>query len=225
MSKPASTSKLPQRLIATRFTQRNQREVKGSDVPGVKRPKPRHVCSGCAKPIRPERTHCATCAIDGATERLVNAARIGHVAARSPEARAKHVASRAMARPCSAWDASRQPAWLTSEVFAQQIQPLLASISTSAIRSPIGVSRWYAGRIREGYRPHPRHWEALAQLVGWRGMATRAARPSGCSISVASVEFKEASNTKLSICTPPDNADVCAASWTFKSSMSIASRA
>lgn len=23
-----------------------------------------------------------------------------------------------------------------------------------------------AGRIREGYRPHPRHWEALAELVG-----------------------------------------------------------
>ena len=42
----------------------------------------------------------------------------------------------------------------------------LARISTSAIASRIGVSRWYAGRIREDYRPHPRHWEALAQLVG-----------------------------------------------------------
>ncbi len=28
------------------------------------------------------------------------------------------------------------------------------------------VSRWYAGRIRQGYRPHPRPWQALAQLVG-----------------------------------------------------------
>jgi len=27
------------------------------------------------------------------------------------------------------------------------------------------VSRWYAGRVREGYRPHPRHWQALAELV------------------------------------------------------------
>jgi len=50
-------------------------------------------------------------------------------------------------------------------VFSRQIQPLLADISTSAIRSRIGVSRWYAGRIREGYRPHPRHWLALAGLV------------------------------------------------------------
>jgi hypothetical protein len=51
-------------------------------------------------------------------------------------------------------------------VFSQQIQPLLADIPAAAIRSRIGVSRWYAGRIREGYRPHPRHWQALAELVG-----------------------------------------------------------
>ena len=28
-------------------------------------------------------------------------------------------------------------------------------------------SRWYVGRIREGYRPHPRHWLALAKLAGF----------------------------------------------------------
>ncbi|MGA3200340.1 MAG: hypothetical protein ABSD89_13200 [Halobacteriota archaeon] len=64
------------------------------------------------------------------------------------------------------WDASRQPGWLTSEVFVQQIQPLLANIPTAAIRSRLGVSRWYAGKIRQGYRPHPRHWQALAELAG-----------------------------------------------------------
>jgi hypothetical protein len=51
-------------------------------------------------------------------------------------------------------------------VFSQQIQPLLANIPTSAIRSRIGISRWHAGRIRQGYRPHPRHWQSLAKLVG-----------------------------------------------------------
>src|ERR1035437_1950786 len=70
------------------------------------------------------------------------------------------------AQAYSAWDTSRQPAWLTSEVFSKQIQPLLADISTSAIRSRIAVPRWYAGRIRQGYRPHPRHWRVLAELVG-----------------------------------------------------------
>jgi len=34
-----------------------------------------------------------------------------------------------------------------------------------AIRSQIVVSRWYADRIREGYQPHPRHWQALAKLA------------------------------------------------------------
>jgi len=84
-----------------------------------------------------------------------------------PEAPEKQLASHLRhVEVRSPWDASTQPTWLTSEVFSRQIQPLLASISTSAIRSRIGVSRWYAGRIREGYRPHPRHWLALAELVG-----------------------------------------------------------
>jgi hypothetical protein len=64
------------------------------------------------------------------------------------------------------WDASKKPAWLTREAFSQQIQPLLADTPTSTIRSGIDVSRWYAGRIRQGYCPHPRHWQALAKLVG-----------------------------------------------------------
>src|SRR5438876_8962574 len=99
--------------------------------------------------------HCAHCAISGATERFVNAARIGLVAAQNPEARVRHAESeRRHANARSAWDASSQPAWLTSDV------------STAAIRSNIGVSRWYAGRIRQGYRPHPRHWRALAPLAG-----------------------------------------------------------
>jgi hypothetical protein len=38
-------------------------------------------------------------------------------------------------------------------------------VHTIIIASRIEVSRWYAGRIREGYRPHPRHWEALAELA------------------------------------------------------------
>jgi hypothetical protein len=60
------------------------------------------------------------------------------------------------------------PAWLTPELFSQKIQPLLARVSTSVIRSRIDVSRWYASRIRQGSRPHPRHWGALAELVGLR---------------------------------------------------------
>jgi CRISPR-associated endonuclease Cas1 len=161
---------LQRKIPTTRLTQQHKREAKGA--PSLPRPiaPPRreNVCRGCGKTIEQRHTHCADCAIDGATERLVSAAKRGRVAARSPESRAKHSASRRQhAEACSAWDATSQPAWLTSEVFSQQIQPLLASVSTSAIRERIGISRWYAGRIRQGYRPHPRHWLALAELASF----------------------------------------------------------
>lgn len=64
------------------------------------------------------------------------------------------------------WTPSNQLKWLADDAYSNKIQPLLARMSNSAIASRIGVSRWYAGRIRQGHRPHPRHWQALATLVG-----------------------------------------------------------
>jgi len=156
-------------LPPTRLTQTHRREAKSAESALTSRaaPRPENLCHGCGEIIRDGRNHCANCSVTSATERLVNAACAGRVVAHSPEARAKQAISErrhANARAC--WDASSQPAWLTSELFSQQIQPLLAGVSTAAIRSTIGVSRWYAGRIRQGYRPHPRHWLALAQLAG-----------------------------------------------------------
>ncbi len=156
-------------LPPTRLTQSHRREAKGVSSPHTALAAPRleNFCWGCGKTIRDGRNHCANCAVTPATERFVNAARIGRVAARSPEARARHAESeRRHAKARASWDASSQPAWLTSEVYSQKIQPLLAGVSTSAIRSRIGVSRWYASRMRQGYRPHPRHWQVLAELVG-----------------------------------------------------------
>ena len=43
---------------------------------------------------------------------------------------------------------------------------MLAPMTNKAVASAIGVSKAFAGRIRRGYRPHPRHWLALAKLVG-----------------------------------------------------------
>ena len=130
-----------------------------------------HFCRGCGKKIANGRLNCASCAVEGATVRLAGAAKLGRAAAQSPQARAKHVASRKRhAQACSAWDESTQPDWLTSEVFSQQIQPLLAKTPTTAIRSRIGVSRRYAGRIRERYRPHPRHWLMPSAQVSFSDM-------------------------------------------------------
>jgi CRISPR-associated endonuclease Cas1 len=165
----------PSKLPPTRLTQNHRRESKGI-VSAPTEPtalRVEHLCRGCGKTIRDGRNHCANRAVTTATERLANEARIGRIAARTPEARARHAESeRRHAFARSSWDASSQPSWLTCEVFSQQIQPLLATLSTAAIRSRIRVSRWYASRIRQGYRPHPRHWQALAQLVGVSGSVT-----------------------------------------------------
>jgi CRISPR-associated endonuclease Cas1 len=165
----ATSGRTRDSILPTRLTQQRRTEAKGKVwMTASEPPKAEHFCRGCGKKIANGRLNCANCAVDGATERLASAAKLGRVAAQRPEARAKHVASRKRnAQAQSAWDESTQPAWLTREVFSQQIQPLLFGVSTSIIRSGIGVSRCYAGRIRQGYRPHPRHWRALAKLVGF----------------------------------------------------------
>ncbi len=140
-------------VLPPRLTQQRRTEAKGKVwISKAEPPKADHLCRGCGKTITNESTHCADCAVERATERLVGFASLGRVAARSPEARAKHRATRRRhAKACSEWDASTQPAWLTSKVFSQQIQPLLRDIRTSEIQSRIGLSNWYVGRIRQGY--------------------------------------------------------------------------
>lgn len=164
----ATTSRKGSTPIPTRLTQRHRREAKGGlPAPTVSTPKPDRVCRGCGKTIRAGRSDCGKCAIDGATKRLVEAARVGGIAGHTPEALAKEGKSqRQHAKAQSLWAASSQPSWLTPEFYSEQIQPLLAEVSTSIVASRLGVSRWYAGKIRQGYCPHPRHWQSIARLVG-----------------------------------------------------------
>jgi len=153
---------------ATRLTQRTKREVKGALPlpPSIKAPRRANLCRGCGKTIQDGRTNCARCAVDDATKNMLDAARIGRQTANGSEAQLKRASTqRQNALAQHSWKASDQPAWLTEAFYLEKVQPLLAQASTSAIARQISVSRWYAGRIREGYRPHPRHWEALAALV------------------------------------------------------------
>jgi hypothetical protein len=104
-------------ILPTRLTQQRRTEAKGKIwTTRAEPPKVEHFCRGCGKKIANGRLNCANCAVEGATERLAGAAKQGRVAARRPEARAKQVASRKRhAQACSAWDASMQPTWLTSD--------------------------------------------------------------------------------------------------------------
>lgn len=152
----------------TRLTQRTKREVKGAPPlpPAVKAPRRNNLCSVCGSDIKSESRKCIRCSIGDATTNMVEAARIGRLTANSPDARKKHaITARKNALAQHAWKPTDQPEWLTPEFFGQKIQPVLASVSMSTIRSLIGVSKWYASKIRQGYRPHPRHWLTLSKLI------------------------------------------------------------
>jgi hypothetical protein len=75
--------------------------------------------------------------------------------------------------PNTWWDPSSLPRWLTEECYVQKIQPQRRTKKVREIAAAIGVSELYAGFIRSGRRrPHPRHWQTLAEptkLVGFQG--------------------------------------------------------
>jgi hypothetical protein len=150
----------------TPLTQSHRREAKGSPAPKVNIPAVQHVCRGCGKPLGKDHQNCGDCA--PTKEMMIAAARLGRVAAKTLEARTKHAKSMSrQARARYAWNPSSQPVWLTAEFFSENVQPLLADIGASVIQARLRVSRCYASKIRQGQRrPHPRHWNELALLVG-----------------------------------------------------------
>ena len=163
------TIRRPDAPFATRLTQGNKREAKGAALvpPPIRPTRLERLCPECGKIIKNQSTTCSSCAVSDATKNMLSAARIGRQTANGPEARAKRaVTNRKNALAQHAWKSSDQPAWLTEKFYSEKIQPLLALQSASALAGKISVSRWYAGRIREGYRPHPRHWKKLAEFVG-----------------------------------------------------------
>ncbi len=98
----------------------------------------------------------------------MKAAQLGRVAGHSREARARQAEKqRRHAAAKRAWRPSDQPAWLDQQTYLQKIQPRLTGITIPFISSALGLSEPYAAEIRAGRRrPHPRHWQTLARIVG-----------------------------------------------------------
>jgi CRISPR-associated endonuclease Cas1 len=160
-------------LPPSHLTQAHRREAKGMPsgtiIPVA--PRTENLCPGCGKLIQDRSASCAHCAIGDATRNMVNAAQIGRRTANGPEGQMKRASTaRKNALAQHSWKKSDQPEWLSTELFLKTIQPLLSSVPTSIIRSSIGVSNWYASKIRKGYRPHQRHWQVLAELVGVKSL-------------------------------------------------------
>jgi CRISPR-associated endonuclease Cas1 len=164
-----STIRRPDTPFTTRLTQANKHEAKGKVIPSpAPAPKPENVCLGCGKPVAKASTRCANCAVEVSREKMLEVARRGRIASKSSECRARVAATQRRQQTSRwTWQPSSQPSWLTDEAYTNQIQPRLVSVTLSEIASAIDVSIPYASDIRKGRRrPHPRHWQVLAQLVG-----------------------------------------------------------
>jgi CRISPR-associated endonuclease Cas1 len=127
------------------------------------------LCSNCGKAVSAGSERCGSCKVTVCTEALIKAAQKGRLVAKAPKARAKQAkARRRHAAALKAWHTSDLPNWLNAEVYRRDIQPRLATVTVPAIRQVLEISKIYATHIRSGKRePHPRHWQKLANLVGF----------------------------------------------------------
>ncbi|MGB8475484.1 MAG: CRISPR-associated endonuclease Cas1 [Candidatus Acidiferrum sp.] len=74
---------------------------------------------------------------------------------------------RRQAAALKAWNPAEKPDWLNEKIYRERVQPLLSRVMVPKIMSELSVSEPYALQVRAGQRiPHPRHWLALANLVG-----------------------------------------------------------
>jgi CRISPR-associated protein Cas1 len=166
------TIRRPDVPLATRLTQTNKREAKGGtgsrEIPV---PRPENVCLNCGKVVAKGSTRCASCAVEVSRDKMREVAQQGRVASKSPESRARVAATQRRQQTARwNWKPSSQPDWLTAKTYEEQIGPLLEKSSISQIATALSVSIPYAAGIRLGRRrPHPRHWHALAKLVGVTG--------------------------------------------------------
>jgi CRISPR/Cas system-associated endonuclease Cas1 len=156
-------------ISPTRLTQRRRSEGRGNEfvLNAAPAPHPERICRRCG--VRTQRgRHCPKCGREISREKLIDLAKLGRAAAQSPESRQKHSETQRQHEAAKrAWRSSPRPAWPDEKTYVQEIQPRLATVTISALASALGVSEPYAAYIRAGRnRPHPRHWQALAQLFG-----------------------------------------------------------
>jgi CRISPR-associated endonuclease Cas1 len=153
---------------STRLTQNSRREGRGIpvDLSIEAPPRPEAVCRKCGASTGGNQC-CPACAPIASGERLVEAAKLGRIATRTPEAKALRAATmRKHEAAIRSWKPSDLPEWLNEIVYREQVQPRLARVTIRAIMEGLQVSKPYASNIRSGKKiPHPRHWERLAGLV------------------------------------------------------------
>lgn len=155
--------------LPTRLTHRRRSEGRGNDFRVKPMTAPLHVniCEVCGAAGVKNR-YCRSCAVEASRGTIAQLAPPGYAKPKSKKTKAhisKVLSNHAVANTW--WDPSSMPSWLTEECYLQKIQPLLRAKKVREIAEAMQVSKPYAGFVRSGKRrPHPRHWLALAELVG-----------------------------------------------------------
>src|ERR1017187_4112582 len=161
-----------EQILPTRLTQRRKSEGRGNKFELRLNPLPRaaKICQVCGAEGVKNR-YCRSCAVEASRENMAQVALLGHMKPKSKVAKARM--SRALSDHAVAntwWDPAKMPGWLTEQCYVDKIQPLLRAKMVREIAEVMQVSQPYVAFIRSGRRrPHPRHWEALAKLVGIAG--------------------------------------------------------
>jgi CRISPR-associated endonuclease Cas1 len=154
----------------TRLTQTSRREARGTaaKTPERSSARPPSVCRICGASINSGDKYCRVCAVTVSRANLIEAAKAGRVATVSTKAqRCRSAALRRQAAALRAWKPSDKPEWLDENAYREKILPRLGAITVPNVSSALAVSELYATNIRGGKCiPHPRHWLALARLVG-----------------------------------------------------------
>ncbi len=130
--------------------------VCGADLPG----RQRRYCTDC----RPTRSRDAV----AKAHEVLRARRLAGVdpahGGKAAKLRGKRNSVKLLAN--SEWE-RRHTEELDPAIFEREIKPKLTTVSLLETMQATGLSRTYCGMIRRGVRvPHPRHWEALRELVG-----------------------------------------------------------
>jgi CRISPR-associated endonuclease Cas1 len=161
-------------LLPTRLTHRRRSEGRGKEftpsaVPVARQPR---LCELCGAEGVKNR-YCRSCGVEVSREIMTRAALAGHAKPRTAQTKArmsKALSDHAVA--ISWWSSSNLPAWLTEEFYLREIQPKLQTLKVREIAAALQLSYQYAALIRAGRcRPHPRHWQALTDVVGLRQKA------------------------------------------------------
>lgn len=157
-------------LPATRLTQSLRREARPipAKPSAEKSLKPMRICRTCGAALKRGQLYCKSCALPAGKERFGDVARLGRIASHSDKAEiSRSETRRRHAAALKAWDPASLPDWLTEQAYREKIQSRLAELTVPAISNALGISGPYATDIRAGKRrPHPRHWQSLARLVG-----------------------------------------------------------